>query len=94
MIENFGANVARLRKKKNMTQEELAEKLGVSSQTISNIEKGRSYPTFKNLEKISILLSENAIQLFGEVKEVVVLDEPIIFDEGFMIDKLKDISGG
>jgi transcriptional regulator with XRE-family HTH domain len=77
-----------------MTQKELAEKLGVSSQTISNIEKGEGFPMFKNLEKISILLSANPIQLFGKVKEVVVLDEPIIFDEGFVIDKLKDISGG
>ncbi|AHD04636.1 helix-turn-helix transcriptional regulator [Paenibacillus larvae] len=55
MIENFGQNVARLRKKKGMSQEELAEKLDVKKQTISNIERGVRYPTFENLEKIAQL---------------------------------------
>ena len=40
MIENFGKNVARLRKQKNMTQSDLAKAIGVNKQTISNIEKG------------------------------------------------------
>lgn len=81
MIENFGKNMARLRKEKGMNQEELALKLGVSKQTISTIEKGDSYPTFKNLEKISKILNASPIQLFGTQKEIAVSDTPMILDK-------------
>lgn len=38
-----------LRKEKNLSQEELAEKLYVSRQTISNWERGRTYPDINSL---------------------------------------------
>lgn len=74
MIENFGNNVARLRKQRGMTQIELAKEIGVNKQTISNIEKGESYPTFNNLEKISTVLNASAIQLFGTPEEIDLFD--------------------
>lgn len=80
MIENFARNVARLRKEQEMTQEEFAEKIGVSKQSISNIECGGGYPTFENLEKISRVLNASAIQLFGTPNEIAVSDIPIILD--------------
>ena len=69
MIENFGKNMARLRKEQNMTQIELGKKIGVNKQTISNIEKSIAYPSFNTLEKISNVLNANAIQLFGDERE-------------------------
>ncbi|OTP09600.1 hypothetical protein A5844_002379, partial [Enterococcus sp. 10A9_DIV0425] len=51
MIENFGNNVARLRKEHGYSQEELAQKIGLKKQSISNIERGVRYPTFETLEK-------------------------------------------
>lgn len=80
MIENFARNVARLRKEQEMTQEELAEKIGVRKQSISSIERGGRYPTFENLEKISQVLNASAIQLFGTANEIAVSDIPIILD--------------
>ncbi|SJZ83264.1 DNA-binding transcriptional regulator, XRE-family HTH domain [Pilibacter termitis] len=92
MIENFGSNIARLRKEKNMTQKDLADKLGVNKQTISNIEKGEGYPTFKNLEKLSQILNANAIQLFGKPSEIVVSDTPLILDRiDEYHDKIRDV---
>lgn len=38
-----------LRKEKNLSQEELAEKLYVSRQTISNWERGKTYPDIDSL---------------------------------------------
>ena len=38
-----------LRKEKNLSQEELAEKLYVSRQTISNWERGKTYPDINSL---------------------------------------------
>lgn len=45
--------LAELRKEKNVSQEEIAEKLYVSRQTISNWERGKTYPdiNFFNPEK-------------------------------------------
>lgn len=41
MIENFALNLIRLRKQKGLSQKELAQKIGMLPQTISNIdEKG------------------------------------------------------
>lgn len=37
----FGRNIAELRKAKNMTQKELAEKAGISSHYLSRIEMGK-----------------------------------------------------
>jgi len=46
MLDNFlvGKQIANLRKKKGLTQEELAEKLGISSQAISKWENGHTLP--------------------------------------------------
>ena len=41
--EKFGLFVAELRKKKNLTQKELAEKLYVSDKTVSKWERGVSH---------------------------------------------------
>ena len=42
--EKIGKFIAECRKKKNITQQELAEKLGVSDRTIGNWENGRNMP--------------------------------------------------
>lgn len=80
MIENFGKNVARLRKEFGYSQKDLADKLNVQKQTISNIERGMRYPTFESLEKIAKVFHATPIQLFGTDKEVAVSDVPDILD--------------
>ncbi len=53
--EKIGKFIAKLRKEKKLTQEELAEKLNVNSRTISRWETGNSIPDismFTNLSKI------------------------------------------
>ena len=42
--EKIGKFIAKCRKNKNMTQQELAEKLGVSDRTVGNWENGRNMP--------------------------------------------------
>ncbi|RBS17150.1 hypothetical protein EA94_01184 [Enterococcus faecalis] len=80
MIENFGPNVTRLRKEQGLTQEELAEKIGLKKQSISNIERGVRYPTFETLEKLAQLFKATPTQLFGTPKEIAVSDTSIILD--------------
>ena len=45
----FGENLKIIRKSKKISQEELAEKLGVSRQSISKWETGENYPTMTNI---------------------------------------------
>ncbi|MTD40380.1 helix-turn-helix domain-containing protein [Erwinia sp. CPCC 100877] len=80
MIENFSKNVSRLRKEFGYSQEELAKKIDVNRQTISNIERGTRYPTFETLEKIAQVFKATPTQLFGTQKEIAVSDSPIILD--------------
>jgi transcriptional regulator with XRE-family HTH domain len=54
--ELLGARIKELRKHKNLSQEELAEQIGVEPQHMSRIEGGRSYPSIDRLEKISTAL--------------------------------------
>lgn len=45
-----------LREKAGFTQEQLAERMGVSKQAISKIELGRSKPTVENAKKLGEIL--------------------------------------
>ncbi len=45
----FGENLKLIRKSKNISQEELAERLGVSRQSVSKWETGENYPTMFNI---------------------------------------------
>lgn len=45
----FGENLRNLRKSKKMSQEKLAEKIGVSRQSVSKWETGEAYPEMNNI---------------------------------------------
>ena len=45
----FGENLKLIRKSKKISQEELAEKLGVSRQSVSKWETGENYPSMQNI---------------------------------------------
>ena len=53
--EQIGKFIAELRKEKNMTQQELADKIGVTDRAISNWENGRRLP---DLSLIKVVASE------------------------------------
>ena len=54
---SFGENLRNVRKKKNITQEDLAEILGVSRQAISKWESDNGYPETEKLLVISEVLN-------------------------------------
>ena len=55
-MENFGIRLAECRRNKNFTQEELANRLGVTPQALSKWEKGLSSPEnfWVQLEKLKV----------------------------------------
>ena len=59
-IRDIGKNIKELRQRKNLTQDELAEKLFVTRQTVSNYETGKSRPDIEMLTKIAEVLDTDA----------------------------------
>ena len=55
MKDNFSVNFSKLRKDSGMSQKQLGEYLGISDRAVSNWENGISFPSTKNLMKISKL---------------------------------------
>lgn len=62
---NVGKNIAKFRKKKELTQEELAQKINISAKAISSYENNRNLPNIETL----ILLSEVDDAVIGTTKE-------------------------
>ena len=56
IADKFASQLRQLRKEKDMTQKELAEKAQVTQQTISAIENGRLDPSLKLLITIAVAL--------------------------------------
>lgn len=61
----FGENLKRLRKEKELTQETLADFLGVSFQAISKWERGETYPDITMLPAISSFFGVSIDDLIG-----------------------------
>ncbi|WP_407946511.1 helix-turn-helix transcriptional regulator [Planococcus antarcticus] len=54
---NLSKQIKKYRTREQLSQEELAEKLYISRQTISNWENERSYPDIHNLLLMSVLFA-------------------------------------
>ena len=60
-----GAVIKRLREEKNMTQQQLADKLSVSAKKISKWETAKGYPDITLLESIANALSVSVTELIS-----------------------------
>ena len=79
----IGKFIAELRKTKNMTQQQLGEKIGVSSKTISKWETGKGMPDLSSLKPLSDYLEISINELLSgekieEEKYADKLEENII----------------
>lgn len=64
----FSQNLQKIRSEKNLSQEQLADKIGVSRQTISAWESGKASPELDKITAISKLFSISIDELVGEIK--------------------------
>ena len=67
--EKIGKFIAKLRKEKNMTQEQLAEKMGVSINAVSKWERGISFPDVSLYKKLCNELNISIEELINGEKD-------------------------
>ena len=60
-----GTTIRKLREKKNLTQAELAERIGVSSKTVSKWETGKGLPDISLLQPLAQVLGISVIELMN-----------------------------
>lgn len=70
--QELSNNIQRLRKAKGLTQDNLAEKLGVSSQAVSKWENGISFPDISLLPKLADLFEVSMDDLFSHYTPDIV----------------------
>lgn len=64
-MQKFSANLRKFRKQKKLTQEELANKLGVIRATYWSYEKGSIMPPYDKLEQIADIFGVSIDELMG-----------------------------
>jgi transcriptional regulator with XRE-family HTH domain len=69
MRKLVGRNVRRIRQKKGLTQEQLAEISGFSQQYISGLEQGRRNPTVVTLYELASALGVSHIELVRPLRD-------------------------
>ena len=75
----FGENLKLIRKNKNMSQEELAEKVNVTRQSVSKWENGEAYPEMNNiLELCKIFNCKINDLVHTDMSDITSLDEEIV----------------
>ena len=73
MSLSLGKKISELRKEKGITQEELADKLGVSPQAVSKWEHDLSCPDIMSLPDIADIFGITIDELFGKTKQKLTL---------------------
>ncbi len=69
--ENIGMRISELRKAKNMTQMELADRMNISFQAVSNWERGNSMPDISKLPELAELFGVSIDEILGKKSDLI-----------------------
>lgn len=79
-MKGFGARIAALRKSKDMTQDELAQRLGITGQAVSKWENNLAYPDITIIPTLCTIFEVSLDDIFGkEKKDMSGLSFPPVF---------------
>ncbi|PTJ89985.1 helix-turn-helix domain-containing protein [Staphylococcus simulans] len=84
---NIGDNIKKIRKERNITQSELATKMGISQSYLSDIENGRKNLGIATVEKIANKLGVSVAYLTSGNKMMGDLTDEEIEEEMFKMSK-------
>ena len=89
---NFASNLQKLRKKENMSQEALAERLDVTRQSVSKWESGSSYPEMDKLISICKIFNVDMDTLVnGDVLDEKKQDKETTINTKDLLDKFNTL---
>jgi len=91
MKRQIGLKIKAIRKIKKITQEVLAEKCGLSIESISNIERGVNYPHFDTLIQISKILDCSLSDILDDTIDCSSNSRRIM-EETALIARIKKLS--
>lgn len=80
----IGSRIKQLRRAKGLSQEELSEKIGMSSKYLSSIERGNENPTLDTFIKLAQSLGVDIFELFNYSQELALKDS-----KKFLLDLIK-----
>lgn len=89
---NLGANLSDARRKKGLSQEQVAEKLGVSRQTISKWETDETLPDIKQAKRLSSIYGltlDELIEFDVDIKEIEESIEKLSEEKSKKVDWTK-----
>ena len=66
VVVYVGEKLKQIRTRRLLTQEELAEKAGVSAATVVNVERNNQEPHFRTIRKLAKALDVDPTDLLGE----------------------------
>ena len=83
-LAEIGNRISVERRRNNITQEQLAEKMNVSIQMISNLERGNKAIKINNLVNLS--------QILGVSTDYILTGNKILNEKSALLDKLSNLS--
>lgn len=86
--KSFGEKVKRLRKKRNLTQEQFAEMIDISPRNLSKIEVGDCFVKAETLERLLTALGVTTEELFAN--DHIKTNDELISQINFYINTAKD----
>jgi transcriptional regulator with XRE-family HTH domain len=66
--EMIGSRIKEIRNKKGITQDQLSEKVGISSKYLSSIERGKENPTLNTILKLAQSLDVKPAEFFANLE--------------------------
>ncbi len=66
VVVYIGEKLKEARTRRLLTQDELAEKAGVSQSTIANIERNNAEPQYRTIRKVAKALEVDPTELLGD----------------------------
>ncbi len=82
----LGKRIRELRKSKNLTQEQLSERIGIEIPSLSNIENGKNYPNSETIEKIAQGLGVQIFEMYIFEHLVEPDKEKMLSELNFMLE--------
>lgn len=74
-MNKIGKKISSLRKEKGITQMELADKLGISFQAVSNWERGNTMPDISKLPELAEIFGVTIEELLGDERKGKIVEE-------------------